>query len=496
MASMRKVEQQLEAGDWNAAARECGVLLEAILRKIYEDTKPHLSNAAKTTIEDHERTNRKRVEKFTLGPLTKAFKAAGVFTRAEIGLGRRLPHLIGADWDTLVPLRNKSAHPGKIVTRAEASFFAAYVSVFLEELDWKLFDGETASTSIDPFELFKDFDLLERLLKPRRYARSEPQDVVGNVLLHSIQPAYYLDKLEVLQDYSRRVGKNPDLKPMADVLLDARTIVENACAVYAGLKRHEDREYFEAVKTRLGMPSTAAIDEKKGSWPEAIRLDFLGLCYYHLYLNARKDGQSVSEAALLKNAREAFEQALAHLDRLNVPPMESVAGLWKGYALRNLGAVLAASGEPELARRSYGQALDERKRTYQRLSGDCIPLIAKQLLVEVELVKIDIAELEGESEALAESTSRLLQMRQDLPAVWPHLEERLYESAIALSAPLIAENVVLTAIEDRLSRLTGEASAQLIRDEVRSGKVIHEVIVLRCRGTGSGPGHSNSEAAP
>ena len=184
---------------------------------------------------------------------------------------------------------------------------------------------------------------------------------------------------------------------------------------------------LKAVKTKLEMPLTAEIDEKQGSWPEAVRLDFLGLCYYHLYLNARKDGQSVSAAALLQNAKKAFGSALDHFERLSVQPLLDVAALWKGYALRNLGSVLVHSGEPELAAKSYSQALQERGRTYQRLSQDCIPLIASQLLVEVELVKIDIAELERKSEALAESTTRLLQMRHDLPAVWPHLEERLYE---------------------------------------------------------------------
>jgi tetratricopeptide (TPR) repeat protein len=481
MASIRKVELHLEAGDWTSAIRECGALLESILLKIFKLVGPNLSNRAKSTISGWENRKGRSLKKFTLGDLTKAFKDAGVLTQAQNDFGRSLPYLLGADWNTLVPLRNKSTHGGSTATRTDARFFAAYVSTFLEELGWENFDDDpvAASTAIHPFDLFKDFDLLEKVVKPRRYARSDQQDLVSNVLLHSIQPAYYLDKLEVLQDYSRRVGRNPDFNPMSDILVDARTIVENACAVYVGLKRHENRAYFEAVKAKLEMPLTAEIDEQQGSWPEAVRLDFLGLCFYHLYLNARKDGHSVNAAAFLQNAKKAFENALDHFDRLSVQPLLDVAALWKGYALRNLGSVLKESGEPEPAGKSYRQALKERERTYQRLSQDCIPLIASQLLVEVELVKIDIAELEGKSEDLAESTTRLLQIRQDLPAVWPHLEERLYESAIALNAPLVAENVVLTAVEDRLSRLTGKRCAEMIRDEVRSGK-IHEVIVSRC----------------
>jgi len=299
---------------------------------------------------------------------------------------------------------------------------------------------------------FKDFDVLEKVVKPRRYGRSDEQDVVANVLLHSIQPGYYLGKLELLQDYSRRVGSNPDFKPMANVLVDARTIVEGACALYEGLKRHEVREYFEAVKTNLEVPLTTKIDEK-GSWPEAVRLDFLGLCFYHLHLDARKDGQSVDAAAFLQNAKQAYESALDHFDRLAVQPLQDVASLWKGYALRNLGAVLADSGEPELAGESYRRALKERERVYQLLRHDCVPLIASQLLIEVELVKIDIADLEGKSEALANSATRLLKMRQDFPYLWPHVEERLYELAIALNTPAVAENETLAALEHRLSRL-------------------------------------------
>jgi tetratricopeptide (TPR) repeat protein len=483
MASMRNVERHLDGGEWISAIRECGSLLESVLHEIYKSTEPNLSSGGKTTIHNWERKKGRNILKFTLGDLIGAFKDARVLIQAQNDLGRPLPYLLGADWKTLVPLRNKSSHASSTVTKADANFFTAYVSAFLEELGWENLgdDAVAASTAIHPFDLFKDkdFDVLEKMVKPRRYGRSDLQDVIGNVLLHSIQPAYYLDKLELLQDYSRRVGRNPDFNPMANVLVDARTIVEGACALYGGLKRQEGRKYFEAVKTNLEVPLTIENDEKQSSWPEAIRLDFLGLCFYHLHLDARKDGQSADAAAFLQNARQAFESALSHFDRLAVPPALDVAALWKGYALRNLGWVLADGGEPKLAGESYRRALRERERVYQRLRHDCIPLIASQLLVEVELVKIDIAYLEGKSDALAESVARLLQMRQGLPSVWPHVEERLYESAIALNAPAVAENVVLAALEDRLSHLMGKRCARLIRDEIRARKVIHEAVASR-----------------
>jgi hypothetical protein len=351
MASMRNVERHLEGGDWTSAIRECGCLLESVLHAIYKLTEPNLSSVAKAKIRDLENRKGRNIRKFTLGNLTDAFKAAHVLTQAANDFDRPLPYLLDANWKTLVLLRNKSSHTSFLATKADANFFAVHVSAFLEELGWENFGNDSVATptAIHPFDLFKDFDVLEKVVKPRRYSRSDQQDVVGNVLLHSIQPAYYLDKLELLQENSRRVGRNPDFNPLANVLVDARTIVEGACALYGGLKRQEGREYFEAVKTNLEVPLTTEIDEKLGSWPEAIRLDFLGLCFYHLHLDARKEGHSVDAAAFLQNAKKAFESALDHFDHLAVAPLVDVAALWKGYALRNLGSVLADSGESELA---------------------------------------------------------------------------------------------------------------------------------------------------
>jgi hypothetical protein len=359
MASMRNVERHLEGGDWISAIRECGCLLESVLHEIYRLTEPRLSTAAKNTIQNRERKKKRDILKFTLGDLTEAFKAAHVLTQAQTDLGRPLPYLLGAKWQSLVEIRNNANHASPTGTRADANFFAAHVSAFLDELGWENFGNDlaAATTCVHPFDLFKDFDILEKVVKPRRYDRCDSQDVVAIVLLHSIQPAYYLDKLELLQDYSRRVGKGPDFSPMASALVDARTIVEGACALYRGLKGQEGREYFEAVKTNLDVPLTTDIDEKQGSWPEAVRLDFLGLCCYHLYLDARKEGQSADAAAFLQQAKESYESALRHLERLAVRPLADVAALWKGYALRNLGSVLAAAGEPKLAGESYRQAL-------------------------------------------------------------------------------------------------------------------------------------------
>jgi NAD(P)-dependent dehydrogenase (short-subunit alcohol dehydrogenase family) len=72
-----------------------------------------------------------------------------------------------------VRLRNKSQHDTGSATRADASFFAAYVSAFLEELGWKNFGNEllAASTVIHPFDLFKDFHILDIEQVVREFGR-------------------------------------------------------------------------------------------------------------------------------------------------------------------------------------------------------------------------------------------------------------------------------------------------------------------------------------
>jgi hypothetical protein len=479
MASLGEIERHLEAGEWVAAVHDCGCLLETLLHEIYRRTEPNLSTDDRAKIRKLEGKKHRTILKFTLGDLTFALKTGRVFAQTERDFGRPLPWLRFADWKTLVELRNDANHANPIATPAGARFFAANLSALLEDLGWQTFGHVTAATH--PFKLFKEFDRLELAVKPSRFGRSEPQDDVAHVLLHSIQPAYYLDKLELLQEYSRRAGKNPDFEPMDNALLDARTIVDGACALYGGLKRHEGREYFEEVRIKLDVSLTAEVDQQNGSWPEAIRLDFLGLCCYHLHLDARKDGRFAAADAFLQRAREAYESALNHFGRLAVPPLVDVTTLWKGYVFRNLGSVLADCGDRQLAGDFYRRALQERERVYQRLGKDCDKLVASQLLVEVELVRIDLAELDRKSDTLAESVARLLPMRQDLPSIWPHVEERLYECSIALNAPDVAEGVILAALEDRLSRLTGKRWAVWIRDEVRSRKVAHEAAASRCR---------------
>src|SRR5262249_33470700 len=153
--------QHLERGDWISALRECGSLLEEVLRELYDRTASHLSNAAKTTILNWERRTRRNITNCTLGNFTDVLKSARVLSQAQSDFGRPLPFLLGADWQALVSLRNKASHAGATVSRAEAHFFAAYVAAFLEELGWENFgyDPAAASATFHPFDLFKEFGL-------------------------------------------------------------------------------------------------------------------------------------------------------------------------------------------------------------------------------------------------------------------------------------------------------------------------------------------------
>ena len=480
IASMRGVEGHLDKAEWIPAIVECGRLLEAILKEIYRRIAPHLPQHAKNRIHAWELSNQTRPGP-TLGGLLFIFRDAGLFKFAENRFERPLPQLIATHWTVLLKLRNDAAHEPGTATRGGADLFVSSVAAFMEELGWEEFhsDPTHALQLVHPFELFKGFENLELFARARRYDRSDQQAVVSHLLLHSIQPAYYLGKLDVLDHYAKRIGNSSHFWPRSDLLINALAIVAGAYALYKGLKYHESQTYFENTKADLELCRAAPIDGTAGSWPEAIRLDFLGLCLFHLHLIARKAGDWAEADAYLRKAEQVFRSAIEEFEKLSVSPFADVSDLWLGYALRNLGAVLADIGEKPAARAQYDLALAKRERSYQRARQDCEPFIWGQLKAEIELVRIDIAVLQGERGALQRSTKSLLSMRHTLPSIWPHVEERLYESAIALNCPQTAELVVVTAVKDRLSRLVGETSACEIQSEVRSGSAIHAAVAAR-----------------
>src|SRR5207302_3552598 len=76
----------------------------------------------------------KPVDDLTLGQIAGLFREANLFDYAERALGKKLPHISTANFNAFIDIRNRAVHKGEQVSPKEAQFFAAQLSLFVDEL--------------------------------------------------------------------------------------------------------------------------------------------------------------------------------------------------------------------------------------------------------------------------------------------------------------------------------------------------------------------------
>ncbi|HET6144282.1 MAG TPA: DUF499 domain-containing protein [Candidatus Acidoferrales bacterium] len=139
---VREVDQLVADGHHKQALQEAGSLLEALLKEIYRQTIDHVSPGDQKLIADSlEKIGKgKPVDDLTLGQIAGLFREARLFDFAERALGKKLPHISTANFNAFIDIRNRAVHKGEQVSPKESQFFAAQLSLFVEELGL----GETA----------------------------------------------------------------------------------------------------------------------------------------------------------------------------------------------------------------------------------------------------------------------------------------------------------------------------------------------------------------
>ena len=142
---VREVEQLVAGGHHKQALQEAGSLLEALLKELYRRTIDHVSPSEQKQISDKlEKLGKgKPVGDLTLGQIAGLFREANLFDHAERALGKKLPHISTANFNTFIDIRNRAVHKGEQVSPKESQFFAAQLSLFVDELGL----GEEARSS-------------------------------------------------------------------------------------------------------------------------------------------------------------------------------------------------------------------------------------------------------------------------------------------------------------------------------------------------------------
>src|SRR5437899_1031709 len=133
---VREVEQLAAGSHHKQALQEAASLLEGLLKDLYRRTINHVSPSDQKQISDKlEKLGKgKPVGDLTLGQIAGLFREANLFDHAERALGKKLPHISTANFNTFIDIRNRAVHKGEQVSPKESQFFAAQLSLFVDEL--------------------------------------------------------------------------------------------------------------------------------------------------------------------------------------------------------------------------------------------------------------------------------------------------------------------------------------------------------------------------
>jgi hypothetical protein len=133
---VHEVESLVGGGHHKQALQEAGSVLEGLLKELYRRT---IDNVAppdqKQLLAKLEQVGKgKPVGDLTLGQIVGLFRESDFFRLAERALGRKLPHISTANFNTFIDIRNRAVHKGEQVSAKETQYFAAQLSLFLDEL--------------------------------------------------------------------------------------------------------------------------------------------------------------------------------------------------------------------------------------------------------------------------------------------------------------------------------------------------------------------------
>ena len=135
IAELNEIAKNYTVGS-QIAAKDVATVVEQILRFVFHQTFPQLSDADRQKIEqelakiDKQKSeNRRGVDNFTLGELNQVFDNAKFFEMYEIAMLQRVEVMKLISFPEFRKLRNQLAHQDKTLSYSEVKFLISCLSI-------------------------------------------------------------------------------------------------------------------------------------------------------------------------------------------------------------------------------------------------------------------------------------------------------------------------------------------------------------------------------
>jgi len=142
------------------------------------------------------------------------------------------------------------------------------------------FEANVKYTSINPVNLFIDWSNWKHRIRRQITNQEAPEHWLGEALLHSIQPAFYMGELATINGYCKPtngVVERPGLNAAKRILSQVVELIWVADSEDADHIRLAD---LRPVERALALELSGLPGGPSDNWFDAIRLDYLGLCQY------------------------------------------------------------------------------------------------------------------------------------------------------------------------------------------------------------------------
>lgn len=241
-----------------------------------------------------------------------------------------------------------------------------------------------SSEIVDPLQPFREWPEWCRRLGEAKGS----DETLANALVHSIQPAYYLEDVGVLRDFAAQLSKRA---PLSSQLRDGCTVASAACDYYTLTATNNKTQSFGQLLAIVQTLKDPIVTPTAFSWIDVIGFDIQGIIRRRMAIATDPELKTPRSLEILADARKALECALAFLELLTPTERHGGYHMWRGYALRNLGRACSELKDLVNGERHLLEARNAWRSALGYLAHSRIPDIARAgLSLEPVLVDIDL----------------------------------------------------------------------------------------------------------